>query len=389
MASKNNLSFTFAVNRNAFRRYAIMLIFVIAFATPILNTAMTLLLMIAAFSMTLVHEPRLAKRDANRIMFALVMFAPAILIDFYWLTQYGTTSFAGLYIIIALLFSAIVARHLEERSAQLVYANVVTALALVSCILFSVTLIAPGLLRFAIQYEFYGYAGLTFGLQNFVIADGVVVFRNAGFASEPGTFQVFINIAVAILLRLKKMSAWRFVVLSAAIITANSTAGLATFGAILLLASNNRYRVITLIALVIGSNYFLSIALTHYNNKILTEYAFLGRFEPIINALYVFQQHPFGFGTVRYDQNLETLQIGSHDTYTQTLMRFGLFGFIFYMGSLVQLARTQLGIALAIALGSVTNNLLAIPPIAVFLFVRQERHLHDDAIQIAPRDKIT
>lgn len=369
ITSKYKLSFTLGWSRKAFRHHAVMFLFIFIFSTPLLNIATKSVLMTAVFAMVLIIKPSLSRREAKWIFIALFAFTPSIIIDFYWLTQYSSVSVAGFFIIFAVLFSVVVASRFDAASTQEAYANVVTALALISCIIFSVSLVMPEILSFAFQYSFYEFPGLSFGLQNFVIADGILVYRNAGFASEPGTFQVFVNIAAAILFQLKKMTILRFLILGTAIITANSTTGLLTFVAIALFASDNRYRVLAIFTLLIGFKPFLSLALVHYEAKFLTETAFLGRFEPIMNALNVIQQHPFGFGTVRYDHYLQTLQIGSHDGYTQTLVRFGLFGFLFFIGSLARLAKRQLGIMLAIALGSVSNNLLPIPPLVFFLFI--------------------
>ncbi len=371
--ARNKVRWTLELNRATFKRYVVMFLFIFVFASPLFSFTLKSLFLVIALVMILINKPSLSKRKANWIVIAVIFFTPAILIDGYFLTQYSFLSFAGFAIISMVIFAIVIAHRIEEFSTLLAYANLVTALTLLSVISFILVMISPSILTYAFQYEYYGYPGLSLGLQNFVMSNGIVVFRNAGFASEPGVFQVFINISVSIFFHAKKMNLPRFLILAAGITTANSTAGLVTFVAIVFFASNARYRIVALLAFFVASSKIMSIALTHYESKILTEYAFMGRLEPILNALDIIKQYPLGFGTVRYDQFIEILHIGSHDGYTQALMRFGILGFLFFVGSLVRLARRQRGIALAIALGSVTNNLLAIPAVAFFLFIDWKR----------------
>lgn len=371
--SHNKLRWTLDPSRTAFKRYMVLFLFIFVFATPLFEAGLKALFAVAAFAIVFFKRPSLSKREANWILLVLILFAPSIIIDCFFLTQYNSLSITGFFIIFITILSILIANRIDDSSTILAYANLVTTLTLVSTVSFLIVQASPSILSFAFPYEYYGFAGLSLGFQNFVIADGIVVYRNAGFASEPGIFQIYINISAAIFFYLKRMNLFRFLILAAGIITANSTAGLLTFAAIVVFASDARYRLLAaLLALVLSSQVF-TLALTHYESKFLSDYAFLGRFEPIANALDIVKQHPLGFGSVRYDHFFEALHIGSHDGYTQTLMRFGIFGFLFFIGSLFVLAKRQRGIALAISIGSMTNYLLPIPAIVFLLFVDWKR----------------
>ncbi len=369
----NKLRWTLDLSSTAFERYMVLFLFIFVFATPLFGASVKASFAVATLAIVLIMKPTLSKREANWIVIALILFAPSILIDCYFLTQYNSLSITGFFIIFITILSILIANRIDGYATILAYANLVTTLTLVSVVSFLIVQASPSILSFAFRYDYYGFTGLSLGFQNFVMADGIVVYRNAGFASEPGTFQIFINISAAIFFHLKRMTFSRFLILAAGIITANSTAGLLTFAAIVVFASDSRYRLLAALVALVASSQVLTLALTHYESKFLSEYAFLGRFLPIVNALDIVRQHPLGFGTVRYDQFLEARQIGSHDGYTQTLMRFGIFGFLFFIGSLFVLARSRHGIALTIAIGSVTNYLLPIPAIAFFLFVDWKR----------------
>lgn len=367
--TRNKVGWTLRLDRALLKRYGVLFLFIFVFASPLFNTASKGLFLAIALALTLNVKPSFSKREAKWIVLLGTLFMPAILIDCFFLASYGLLGLSGFLIIAMIIFSVVIGHRVKDLSAILAYADVVTALTFVSVILFLLAVNFPSILIFGIQYEYYGYPGISLGFQNFLMIEGIMVSRNSGFTSEPGLFQVFINIALSILFYTKKMTLTRFLILAAGIVTANSTTGLLTFAVIVLVSSNARYRIGFVLALLIGSNQVLSLFLTHYESKVLTEYAFLGRLEPMLNALDIIWQYPLGFGSVRYDQFLETLRIGSYDSYTQTLMRFGIFGFLFFIGSLVGLAKRQLGIALAIALGSATNNLPAIPAVTFLLFV--------------------
>ena len=136
-------------------------------------------------------------------------------------------------------------------------------------------------LNYAFRYEYYGFPGLSFGVQNFILATEGVVVRNAGFASEPGVFQIFINLAVAISFFRRTATLVKMVVFAAGIATASSTMGFLVFASLLMLASNWKYRVAAVIVFIAFSSQLIGVVIEHYNAKILTEAAFFGRFESV------------------------------------------------------------------------------------------------------------
>jgi hypothetical protein len=346
---------------------ALLLIFT---SSPLLSSSHRLLFVIIAATLLLYLRPKISIVGINWV--ALIIFAllPATLIDMFWATHLGITSMSGPYMFISILFCSLLASQIDLNKFVSDYLDVTWFLVLFSISVFFFAQIFPAVYGFGLSYEYYGYPGVSFVLQNFMFTGDRISLRNAGFTSEPGIFQIYINLAVALALHTRQLTFFRLFVYGIGLFTANSTGGFLVFGSILLLASPIKLKIGVIAASVIGAGFISEIALQHYEAKILTEYAFLGRLDPFVNAVNTALQHPLGFGTIRYTEFLEILDIGSFDTYSQIFIRFGITGLFLWMFLVFRLTSMNIGVGLVLALSAVTNNVFFLPGIAVFLFVQ-------------------
>ena len=251
-----------------------LFIFIFTFATPLLSTVFKLIILLKLIIIVWLRNAFISKYQAKWLWIIIAGITPGLLIDMYWALQFGLTTFSGLYLSLCLIFSLLVSYVFNNPDNLLKYATVVTFLTAISVCIYLIFILLPSIINLAISYDYYGYPGYSFILQNFVLAGEKVIHRNSGFASEPGLFQVFINIAIAIYFKFRKMSTLKFIILSLGIITANSTAGLFTFAIIIFLFSNNKYRIFAILVLLLLINQVIAVVVGHYESKILSDYAF-------------------------------------------------------------------------------------------------------------------
>lgn len=349
-------------------KYFLVLLLVITSASPLFSTAlrsMTFLLIV----LMMVASRRAVTKDTP--MWALLIFVGYIIsicIDVYWAVNLDFSAMSGLFMILMLFFSVIIASRIEYHAYSTLFQKVIWHLTILSLACYSIAVITPSFVSLGIAYEYYGYPGKSFGFQNFIFQETTLVFRNSGFASEPGVFQIFINAAIALGLHDRKVSVFKLVVFGIALLTSASTAGLIIYFILLILRSSIKVKFIALVVSMILFASLLQLISSHYTAKILGENAFRGRVDPAVSALKIFADHPFAYGSVRYTQNFEYLEIGSWDSYTQSLVRFGLTGFLVLIFLLARLSRKQFALSLVFSLSFATNSLFYIPAIAVFFF---------------------
>jgi hypothetical protein len=349
--------------------YILIGFFVLLFSTPLVNNYIRLAFILVAISYFILFRPKQTKNELKWLIGFISCIIPSIFIDIYSAFYLGYGQGSGLFIIVAILFSIIIAKRINWKIILPLYAQTIFILGVLSTILYALFLLNGNIISYAFKYEYDGYPGYSFGLLNVVIADGEVVMRNAGFASEPGVFQIYLNIAYAIFIFYRKLTVTRFVGIAAAITTANSTAGLIIFAVLTLILSGFRMRVLMIALFAVIWPIVMNVAQLHYTTKIEGDAAFLGRFEPFLNAVQLFGDYIWGFGSVRYDAFYADMKIGSYDTFSQTLVRFGALGFVFLVVSLINSFRTFIGFGIVIGCSAISNNIAAMPAVLFFAFL--------------------
>lgn len=255
------------------------------------------------------------------------------------------------------------------------YECVLFCLAILSLIGMSVYYINPSWIYSFPTYVQNGATHHTLYFFNYLFSDGWMAVRNSGVAWEPGLFQLLLNIALYLAIK-EYDGTKRFIrvlLYLVAIILTRSTIGyvIMIVNIFTLVKERKLYIVliiITVIALGASINEELAYQLQY---KLMGSSAFYARYEPLINAIKVTWYLPFGLGSTGYDELIRSINIGSFDSYTQILMRYGYPVLILIMLRLVKLIKEkEFGIAIIIAVGFLSEPIWGSALIAAFLFMK-------------------
>lgn len=348
--------------------YLMVLTIIMISSSPLLEPLSRSVITFFLLAFLIFNNHSLQKGGAWRYITIIAAFSVPMAIDFYYSSTYGLNTLSGFYMVFSLIFSARLAESVDYEKFSLIFQKVIWHLSIIAIVSYAIFIIFPGIVNLGFDYKYYDFPGKSFVFQNFLYGDGLLVARNSGFASEPGVFQLFINLAVALGLSEKRIGLGKLAVYGITILTSASTAGLVIFSAVILLKSPLNIRVAALILAIPVNGLIMGYFLQHYEAKFVTEYAWNLRFDPALNALNLFWENPLGFGSIRYTHYLDALDIGSWDAYTQAMVRFGLTGFLFLIFLLARLAWRDIALAMVIALSLTTNSIWFTPGVAIFFF---------------------
>ena len=291
---------------------------------------------------------------------ALVLMVVPSLIDLFNVTKGNPYNGNNLAFPLAFLVGALVASKYEiddfmEKTERLLF-----ALGILSLLGMSVYFVAPSLISRFPTYTFYGLSHRTIYFFNYIYAQGFLMVRNSGIAWEPGVFQILMNLGLAIsVARKEKLDYKRVIVYSTAIIFTRSTTGLLILmiNLLLVIRKKKAFIIILLIALAFFSSDVYSIINYQIGKKWVGSYAFENRYTPTINALKYGIKFPLGIGSTRYNAIYEEMAIGSFDSYTQILMRYGygLLGFVIY--SLIRILKRDWFVGIVMILSMLSESM--------------------------------
>ncbi len=217
------------------------------------------------------------------------------------------------------------------------------------------------------EYTYGGFTHKTLGVINILYASGEVVWRNSGFASEPGVYQYYVNICYYLSLKSRGFER-RSIVYFFLILTTESSVGYIIM--IFITFCNIKYLNKKLI--VSGFLFMLPmiiyLGIWHYETKIANEIAFEGRIIPTINAINTILSNLLGIGSVKYTIVYDYLDIGSYDSYTQIGMRLGILGIAALILALWRVSKFSYTILGILTLSFLTNPFWFMPAIAMFYF---------------------
>lgn len=272
----------------------------------------------------------------------------------------------------------VVVQRYDRNVFLMHYEQVVVCFAILSLIGMLVYYINPlWIYRFP-TYSQNGATHHTVFFFNYLFSDGWMSVRNSGVAWEPGLFQLLLNIALQISIKnfLGRKRLIRVGIYLVAIVLTRSTAGyiIMFINILTLLKEKKIYTILLAISMAI---LWVSISKEvtyqlHY--KLMGSSAFAARYEPLVNAIKLSWNRPFGVGSTGYDGLLNIQRIGSFDSYTQILIRYGYPVLLFIIGRLVKIFKeNEKGIALIIAIGLWSEPVWGCPLIAAFLFLKKPR----------------
>lgn len=257
------------------------------------------------------------------------------------------------------------------------WATLFAGLSLVGVALYS---FSPGIISSLPSYT-YGSTHRTIGIANFLMEDGVVVHRNTGIASEPGLFQLVLNLGAVTYLRgtpelLSRRWLVGLLIIGLAIFETRSTAGLLIFSLILIFAAMRSPKILAFVALIVMI----------FGNSIRIEFEYqaahkLGgvpsseaRSLPAQAILEHVGSSPLGVGTAAYNLKYEDAGWGSYDSYTQVLIRFGIPLALILGVLLMRNLLTHPLLTLTILMTFLSQPVWATPLVAYFYFNKPSSH---------------
>jgi hypothetical protein len=221
-------------------------------------------------------------------------------------------SLGNIYRIIMFPYAMCVVRRVRLDDFKFIYDALMTVLCFVSVLFFFIHILSPSIMRFfPIVANSLGNGFYSIGIYN---ASIFPMFRNFGFAREPGVFQAFI--AVALLIQISnsfKTNYYKIALYLVTMFTTFSTTGfiVTIIWAFLFLYEERKYKakkylfIFILIVIAFAMMYFNLFALIDSMSVMsklsrTSDYSAVSRYTSIITNLYICFYHPlFGVGIQR------------------------------------------------------------------------------------------
>ena len=316
------------------------------------------------------------------LLFLLIL--PISLYDL-WISLdegFSTLSFIGIPIFLSAGF--ILSQSVKQSSYLAVYERVFFYLSATSFALFALFVAVPSIAYLLPEYSFRETTHRTMIILN-VLMNPDPVIRNAGFASEPGFYQLLANTALYARLRLigrpDKVCLFYLLVVMSTV----STTGIAVALFLVSLRFDIKYRLFLMLLLVLFFGTAQEFLASQYETKIANDAVFGPRYLPSLNAFRLFLEEPLGIGAVEYTRLYQGLDLGSWDSYTQIAMRYGVPGLIAFAALLFSLGRRHLALMGVFMLSFLTSPIWFVPAICAFYF--PSRHDGDSTVRSNGTDR--
>lgn len=315
-------------------------------------------------------NPSLDKKAIFIFFIAIFPLMPITAHDLIRSVSEGFTTISFLFIPASLFLGWLAAQSFKAGGFAYVFERCMFVLSVISLILFGILLLFPSIINFFPEYTYGDYTSKSIFFLNVLIGDGII-YRNSGFASEPGLFQFFVNAALYIsLVQQRKIRIYHLIYVLTVLSTI-STAGLVVMTAILLIFARGYYRIVIVIGCIIFAAQVTDLFMQHWSAKIANDYAFMGRLDPALNAFKLFIANPLGIGAVRYTEIYRDAGIGSWDSYTQIAVRYGVLGLVTLGFLLFRVAKKGLGLFLVFAASFATNSMWPFAICSCFYFLEK------------------
>lgn len=311
-----------------------MTVLVFAAVTPLVGSEIKFILnSFALLYISSIHTIN-QKQDKyiNILIFMILFFSLIILVfDFYQYIITGVFSALSVAVPIYFYLAYRVSFKFSDLKLDVVLENIIFYISVVSIISY-LLLWYGNLHNFATDYHYYDSNHLTVYFYNIMLNEAGIVYRNTGIASEPGLFQVLVNIGLFLSIQKNNNSPFRMLVYTLSVLLTLSTAGIVILILIylhlikkhLFIKSNIKYLYFVFFLFFIiysDLNY-------HIENKLLGSDSFEGRFNPIMDTLNTLIEYPFGLGNVAFDQVYKTSGSAAFESFGMILARYGLGMFI-------------------------------------------------------------
>lgn len=360
-------------------KYAEILLIIIISVVPYFSIMVKIGLLIGLVLLNITQINRLSK---CYFISLVLMVIPSVL-DVYNITDYNAYSGNNYYFPLSFLVGALLAKKYTLDEFLFILEKVLYILGLLSLVGMSIYYIAPTMINQFPTYSFYGLTHRTLYFFNFIYADGFLMVRNSGIAWEPGVFQILMNLGLAISTRNRATIDYKkTAVYILAIVLTRSTIGLLILmvNLVVLVRKNRWFLLVIAIIVVIFSGDIISIISYQATNKWIGSLAFTNRFTVSYNAIINCYKYPFGLGSTGYNAVYERLNIGSFDSYTQILMRYGYGLLAFIIFALYKIFRKHWYLGIILIMSLLTESMWSSVLFVFFYFVYLEDSAKEKAI---------
>ena len=339
-----------ALRKSDLKNAEILLLILISVA-PYISVTIKLVLQV----LIVIINIQQIKNISKSFYLAIVMMLIPSLLDVF--NASGSNQYSGNNLLYPLTFlvGALIACKYDEELFLVRLEKILYVLGILSLVGMSFYYIAPEMINRFPTYTFYTLTHRTIYFFNYIYAQGFLMVRNSGIALEPGVFQILMNLGLSISVACKeRLDYKRIIVYSLAVILTRSTTGLLILMINLVLVIKRKKGFILLLILALGvfSTEIYETVSYQLTNKWVGSLAFSNRYIPTINAFKAGITHPFGIGSTGYNAIYKQEMLGSFDSYTQILMRYGygLLCFVIYTLAKIVKKRWYIGVILAVSM---------------------------------------
>lgn len=342
-------------------------IFIFVSTTPALGETTSLVATAIGLAVLFGSLERPRPSAVQLIALFMVLILPIFIYDLYVSIQDGFVTMSFIAIPILLFAGFVLSQSTGDTPYLHVYEQVFLYIAVPSFVVFVLFAIRPDLAYLLPEYTYRETTHRTAFILNVVMNPDPVI-RNAGIASEPGFYQLLVNVALYARLRRLGRPDHICVFYLVVVLSTVSTAGIAVALFLVSAKFDIRYRLAMLMLMLAFFGTAQEFVLSQYESKIANDAVFGPRFLPSISAFYFFLDHPLGIGSVEYTLIYQRLDLGSWDSYTQIAMRYGVAGLLGFVILLVSLGRRYPALLGVFLLSFVTSPIWFLPAIAAFYF---------------------
>lgn len=335
--------------------------------SPVFGELITVSFMLASLGIFFLSIRNYNRLAVNVIVLFILLILPMTIFDLVQSLDGGFVTLSFLAIPTFLLFGYALSQSLSEAKMLDVYEKIVLYLAVPSSIVYLVFFVFPDIAYSAAEYTFRERAHRTFIILNILMNPGPVM-RNAGFASEPGFYQILINVALYARLKRIKRPDLVCVFYAVVVLSTLSTAGIVVTAFLLSTVLNLQYRILLVLVMLVFLGVVQEFVLEQYKIKVENDLVFDRRFAPSLNAFFFFLENPLGIGAVEYIHIYEQYDIGSWDSFSQVALRYGLPGIIGLAILFYNVLKNNPVLLCLLCLSFLTSPIWFYPVIAILYF---------------------
>lgn len=360
------------INKSTFD---ILLLILVSFS-PLISINIKVGIVILYFLFNYKHLNINSKSNFIWLICIMSLLLFGIILDTRNVENVSDLSLLNFYIPLTFLIGYTVAHKYSINIILFEIDKVVYILAILSLIGVFVYTFIPSIINNLPSYTYYNTTHKTAIFFNILISEIGVVRRNAGIAWEPGAFQFLLNLGIYSYIKMnQRLHLMKLGIYILALASTVSTMGYIIF-LIISLSIFKRHKIIGIayiFLIFISWDQLYSILEYQMDYKLLGSFAFESRFEPMINAYKIGFDNFWGIGSTGYNNMLNFFNIGSYDSFSQILMRYGFPLFLSILILLIRLAGVDKWIFIIIFLTFFSQTIWFLPFTTIFYFFNKDK----------------